>query len=192
MLTLLLALLAAPPITAPTTIEIRASIPRIDGAPLVDDPWLRARITRADALFAPYGLRFRLATTDLRDTTPDALTRAHRDALAPDVRPHVVNLFIVRRLIDIHEPGRVRRGVHWHAGGKHYVILAAYAAEGILAHELAHFFGNPKHRHRPGNLVGYLPGPWPTLDPDQQQRLTRALRRMIITGELRPAGQGTP
>lgn len=192
MILILLALLAAPPAAAPTTIEIRASIPRIDGAPLVDDPWLRARVTRADALFAPYGLRFRLAATDPRDTTPDALTRADRDALARHTRPHVVNLIIVRRLMDIHEPARIRRGVHWRAGGKHYVILAAYAAEGILAHELAHFFGNPQHRHRPGNLVGYLPGPWPTLDPDQQQRLKRALRRMIKSGELHPAGQGTP
>lgn len=197
MLPLLLTLLAlaapalaapAPPPNPPTTIEIRASVPLIDGAPAVDHAWLLTRVQRADALFAPYGLRFRLGPIDPRPTTPDALTRADRDALAPLSRPHVVNLFIVRRLIDIHEPDRPRRGVHWHVkpSRKHYIIMASYASEGILAHELAHFFGNPTHRHRPGNLVGYLPGLWPTLDPDQHQRLKRALHRMVRSGELRP------
>lgn len=186
----MLALLAVALLAPPTTIEIRASVPVVDGAPVVDNAWLRARVERADAIFAPYGLRFRLGAVDARAKTPDALVRADRDALASDLAPHVVNLMIVRRLMDIHEEGRVRRGVHWkarHDGRRvHYVILAAYAAEGILAHELAHFFGNPKHRHHPGNLVGYLPGPAPTLDDDQRRRMERALRRMVRSGELHP------
>jgi hypothetical protein len=45
------------------------------------------------------------------------------------VNPEVLNLFVVRKLMDIHEPGRIRSGVHWKA-----------------------------RRHVPGNLVGYIPG----------------------------------
>lgn len=193
MATLLALALLAAPAPPPTTIEIRASVATVDGAPIVDDAWLRARVERADAIFAPYGLRFRLGAITPRASTPDALLRADRDALAAEVAPHVVNLMIVRRLMDIHEDGRIRRGVHWkarHRGRRvHYVIMAAYASEGILAHELAHFFGNPRHRHHPGNLVGYLPGPAPTLDDDQHERMVRALRRMVGSGELRPVAR---
>lgn len=185
----LIALLAPPPAT--TTVEIRALVATPDGSPVVDRAWLAARVDRANAIFAPYGLQFRLGAVEPLDAPLDALERRDRDALAARVAPEVVNLFVVRRLMDIHQPGRVRRGVHWkarHRGRRvHYVIMAAYAGEGILAHELAHFFGNPKHRHRPGNLVGYVPGlGLPHLDPDQVERLRRALARFLASGELVP------
>lgn len=176
---------------APTTVEIRPFVARIDGAPVVDRPWLVARVDRANAIFAPYDLQFVLGETRPLSAPVDALVRADRNALARQVQPGVVNLFVVRTLMDIHEEGRIRRGVHWKArrDGERVrcVIMAAYAAEGILAHELAHYFGNPKHRHVPGNLVGYVPGlGLPTLDPDQLKRLRRALRRSLKSGELIP------
>lgn len=197
MIRLIAALLALAPLAgakaapSPTLIEIRPVVAAPDGAPVVDRAWLEARVARSNAIFAPYDLRFTLGPTETIAAPVDARVRADRDALAKHVAPAVVNLFVVGTLMDIHEEGRVRRGVHWKArrGGRrvHYVIMASYASEGILAHELAHFFGNPKHRHRPGNLVGYVPGlGLPTLDPDQEARMRRALRRMVRSGELAP------
>jgi hypothetical protein len=184
--------LAAAPAAAETThIEIRPVVAAPDGQPVVDRATLVAWVERANAIFAPYDLQLVLGPTETLDAPVDALVRADRDALARQVTPEVLNLFVVRKLMDIHEPGRIRRGVHWkarHRGKRvHYIIMASYAAEGILAHELAHFFDNPKHRHVPGNLVGYIPGlGLPRLDPDQEKRLRRALRRMVTSGELVP------
>lgn len=183
--------LASTAYAAPTIIEIRPVVAAPEGKPIVDASWLAARVDRANAIFAPYDLQFVLGDIEPMDAPIEALVRADRNALARRVAPAVLNLFIVARLMDIHEKGRIRRGVHWkarHRGQRvHYVIMAAYANEGILAHELAHFFGNPKHRHVPGNLVGYVPGlGLPTLDPDQERRLRRALRRMLQSGELVP------
>ncbi|MCA9539805.1 MAG: hypothetical protein KC620_13000 [Myxococcales bacterium] len=185
MVALLLFLLAAP--TPPlTTVELRPVVAMVDGAPVVDTAWLEARVARANAIFAPYGLAFHLGPITPLTAPVDALTRAERDALAPQVQRGVVNVFIVRRLLDIHKKGLIRRGVHWHAGGRHYVILASYASETVPAHELGHFFGNPQHRHQLGNLMGYIPGlGLPRLEPDQAQRLHAALRRFLRTGELR-------
>lgn len=184
--------LAAAPATAETThIEIRPVVAAPDRQPVVDRARLVAWVERANAIFAPYELQFVLGPTELLDAPVDAVVRADRDALARQVTPEVLNLFVVRELMDIHEPGRIRSGVHWKALRRgervHCIIMASHAVEGILAHELAHFFGNPKHRHVPGNLVGYIPGPGlPRLDPDQEKRLRRALRRMVRSDELVP------
>jgi hypothetical protein len=171
--------LAAAPAAAETTyIEIRPVVAAPDGQSVVDRATLVAWVERANVIYAPYA-------------PVDALVRADRDALARQVTPEVLNLFVVRKLMDIHEPGRIRSGVHWkarHRGERvHCIIMASYAVEGVLAHELAHFFDNPKHRHVPGNLVGYIPGlGLPRLDPDQEKRLRRALRRMVTSDELVP------
>jgi hypothetical protein len=184
--------LAAAPAAAETThIEIRPVVAAPDGLPVVDRASLVAWVERANVIFAPYDLQFVLGPTETLDAPVEALVRADRDALARQVNPEVLNLFVVRKLMDIHEPERVRSGVHWkarHRGERvHCIIMASYAVEGILAHELAHFFDNPKHRHVPGNLVGYIPGPGlPRLDPDQEKRLRRALQRMVTSGELVP------
>jgi hypothetical protein len=182
--------LAAAPAAAETThIEIRPVVAAPDRQPVVDRARLVAWVERANAIFAPYDLQFVLGPTETIDAPVEALVRADRDALARQVNPAVLNLFVVRKLMDIHEPGRIRSGVHWKARHRgepvHCIIMASYAVEGVLAHELAHFFGNPKHRHVPGNLVGYVPGlGLPRLDPDQEKRLRRALRRMVKSGEL--------
>jgi len=194
-LSLLFVVLAAPTPEVAPVIPIRAVVAAPDGVLAVDRSWLTARIERANAVFAPYGLQFRLASIVPSSAPLDAIVRADRDALARQIEPKVLNLFVVRRLMDIHEEGRVRRGVHWKVrrAGVHYVIMAAYAGEGILAHELGHFFGNPKHRHVPGNLMSYIPGlGLPTLDRDQQRRLKRSLRRFIRSGELVPWAPPTP
>lgn len=180
--------LGAPPAEpATTTVRIRPVVAELDGRPVVDRPWLEAQIARANAVFAPYHLQFVLAPTEALLGPMDAMTRRDRDALSAHVAPEVVNWFVVGTLMDIHESGRKRRGVHWRnrERGTRYVIMASYASTGILAHELGHYFGNPQHRHVPGNLMSYVPGVGlPTLDPDQVKRLRRTLRRSLRSGEL--------
>ncbi|MCA9559673.1 MAG: hypothetical protein KC583_14050, partial [Myxococcales bacterium] len=94
-------------------------------------------------------------------------------------------------LEDIHEPGRVRRGVHWRPRrptGSHLVIVAAYSGENVLAHELGHFFGNPKHSATPGNLMSYTRADGlPTLDAGQIRRVRAHVRRFLKSGELKRA-----
>jgi hypothetical protein len=186
-----ISLAATPAAAQPTHIEIRPVVAAPDGQPVVDRARLVAWVDRANAIFAPYDLQFVLGPIETLDAPVDALVRADRNALARQVAPEVLNLFVVRDLMDIDEPGRVRSGVHWKARHRgqlvHCIIMASYAVEGVLAHELAHFFGNPQHRHVAGNLVGYIPGlGLPRLDPDQEKRLRRALRRMVTSGELVP------
>jgi hypothetical protein len=83
----------------------------------------------------------------------------------------------------------MRRGVHWHSQshpGKHYVILSSIAGPNVLAHELGHYLGNPKHSEVPGNLMSYqrAEGP-PFLDAIQVRRIQRTLRGYLKSGELR-------
>lgn len=178
----------APTPTAPTTtVRIRPVVAALDGQPVVDRPWLEAQVARANAVFAPYRLQFTLDATAALSGPMNAMTRRDRDALAAHAAPEVINWFVVGTLMDIHEAGRRRRGVHWRnrTAGRRYIIMARYAFTGILAHELGHYFGNPGHRHVPGNLMSYIPGlGLPTLDPDQVARLRRSLRRSLRAGAL--------
>ena len=117
-------------------------------------------------------------------------TREDRDALGTRVHEGVINCFVVSSLRDVDEPERMRRGVHWHSTsvtGAHYVILSAIAEPFVLAHELGHFLGNPRHSHTPGNLMSYtrLEG-LPFLDAVQQARVRRRLQRYLHDGELVP------
>jgi len=84
----------------------------------------------------------------------------------------------------------MRRGVHWHSRshpGAHFVILSSIAGTDVLAHELGHFLGNPKHSDTPGNLMSYERGDAPPfLDPEQVARMQRALQGYLRRGELRP------
>ena len=89
------------------------------------------------------------------------------------------------------EPGVVRRGVHWRARrprGRHYVIVARYSGPTVLAHELGHFLGHPKHTGTVDNLMSYRRSGTrrPFLDVDQGRRMARAARRMFRRGELAP------
>jgi hypothetical protein len=120
---------------------------------------------------------------------PRMESRSDRNALAEHVKPHVINCFVVSSLLDVDEPGRVRRGVHWRAPGPvapHYVILSAISEADVLAHELGHFLGNPRHSDTPGNLMSYeRVGRLPFLDAEQVRRVRRAIRSYVRTGELR-------
>lgn len=148
------------------------------------------QVARANEIFGPYGVAFEVLRMDHPPMLARMASRADRDGLASHVEPGVLHCFIVAALLDVDEPGRVRRGVHWHAGGRstgaHYVILSAIAEPDVLAHELGHFLGNPRHSDTPGNLMSYEHGAaLPFLDATQQRRLQRALRAYLNSGELK-------
>ena len=120
------------------------------------------------------------------------VTRADRTALADEMKPKVVNCFVVGTLMDIHTPGLACQGVHWRPrghkkapSGAHYVIVAAYAGKTVLAHELGHFFGNRTHPKTKDNIMSYNRGDQPPFfDAGQLKKIGRFLRRFLRSGEL--------
>jgi hypothetical protein len=188
----LLALASPLRASEPITLTIDVQIVRVDGKPVVPDQFVPERIASANHIYEPYGVRFvQGAQLDLAVEHAALENAADRDALGARVRPHVINCFVVRSLRDIDEPERMRRGVHWHSRsypGVHYVILSSIAGPDVLAHELGHYLGNPKHSETPGNLMSYLRGDVPPfLDDAQVKRMTRTIRGYVKSGELRRA-----
>jgi hypothetical protein len=178
---------ASPP--AATAFSLRVSI-AVDagGKPLADAAWLAAEIDAAEGLFEPFGVRFARVDGDPLDARLARMeTRADRDALAPHVTPHVVDVFVVGSLRDVDDPSRVRRGVHWHApSGAHYVILVAGAPTTVLTHELGHYFGNP-HSHVLDNVMSYeRSGGAVFFDAAQGKRIAARALEYVKSGELVP------
>lgn len=157
---------------------------------VASDAFVARQVARANQIFGAYGVSFDVVGVDHPAMLARMESRAHRNGLAVHVAPGVLHCFIVAALLDVDEPGRVRRGVHWHAydhfAGRHYVILSAIAEPDVLAHELGHFLGNPRHSDVPGNLMSYKrTETLPFLDGAQQRRLQRTLRTYLNTGELK-------
>jgi hypothetical protein len=169
----------------------------LDGKPVASAEFMRERVERANAIFAPYRVGFVLEqSVPLSAAHAHLESRADRDALAAYVRKHVIDWFVVESLRDVDEPERMRRGVHWHehaheharAKTAHYVILSTLGGPDVLAHELGHYLGNPEHSQTPGNLMSYERGNVPPfLDAEQLAHLERALRNYFGSGELRRA-----
>lgn len=162
--------------------------------PVVSDDFLRERLERANAIFAPYAVAFAAVA---RDSVPErhaALEdRRDRDALGAHVARGVINCFVVRSLRDVDDPTQMRRGVHWHTPSAHFVIISSSSGPNVLAHELGHFLGNPAHSNTTGNLMSYLPGPeLPVLDARQVRKLERALRAYLARKELRAVEHSPP
>jgi hypothetical protein len=176
----------------PIALTIDVQVVRADGKPVVPDQFVPERIASANRIYEPYGVRFvQGALLDLAAEHAALEDAADRDALGAEVRPHVINCFVVRSLRDVDEPERMRRGVHWHSHaypGAHYVILSSIAGADVLAHELGHYLGNPKHSETAGNLMSYQRGDVPPfLDDAQIKRMERTIRGYLKSGELRRA-----
>jgi hypothetical protein len=161
------------------------------GTPVVDEPFVQRQLARANRIFAPYDIAFRV--TERRKLPAEHArmqTRADRSALGAHVLPGVLNCFFVASLRDVDEPDRMRQGVHWRSRSHapaHFVIVSAAAIDDVLAHELGHFLGNPRHSETPGNLMSYTRGEvLPFLDSGQLRRMRRRLRRYLREGELEP------
>jgi hypothetical protein len=164
-----------------------------EGRPVVEQAFAERQVSMANRIFEPYGVAF-----EQRERYEHAARHARmessadRDALGEFVRPQRINVFLVASLRDVDEPERIRRGVHWHSARyapAHYVILSGIAFDAVLAHELGHFLGNPRHSDTPGNLMSYHHTEvLPFLDVGQQRRLHERLAAYLRTGELQALG----
>lgn len=151
--------------------------------------FIARQLETANRIYAPHRVRFADAgRRELPAGHTVMVSRSDRDGLAEFVAPNAVNVFVVGRLMDVDEPGRVRRGVHWRprpAPEKRLVIVSLISSDYVLAHELGHFLGNRAHSDVPGNVMSYLPGDsLPVLNPSQASTVRKTLGRMRSAGEL--------
>jgi hypothetical protein len=176
---------------APASLPVGVTLAEIGGEPAATRAWVERRLAVANAIFEPHDLRFEIAwIRSLANLPARTVTRQHRHAYAPHAVRGVINVFVTPHLDDIHEPGVVRRGVHWRASrpkGRHYVIVAGYSGPAVLAHELGHFLGHARHTDVLDNLMSYKRsgGAQPTLTGGQGRAMRRRARRMFRTGALK-------
>ena len=121
------------------------------GEKVADSEWIDAFVERANELYAPVDVSFKVARTTTFDTPGPEITKvAGRHALAQYAGPDgSIHIFIVRRLADRSIPGKWISGVHWRYRGKNrkwrgrrYIILSRRAVRvDTPAHELGHYFG---------------------------------------------------
>lgn len=173
---------------SPPRIGIAVQVALESGQPVVDEAWVEAQIAAANRLFAAVPVVFYcVETRPGRGYPARLLTRRDRDAALSHLRRGVVNLRIAAALMDVDEPGRVRRGVHWHLRAdptRRAVLLSAIAGPDILAHELGHFFGNG-HSAVPDNLMSYTrSGGTVALDEAQLAQTRRTLQQLLRAREL--------
>lgn len=127
------------------------------GARIADDGWVNEQIAAANDLFGPTGVRFRWTVeTPLPEPHGEMHSRTDRDVLTKRLERGLVNVFVVRDLEDVDEPGRSRMGVTWTSriDQKRYIVLSRTARPSVLAHELGHLFGN-QHSSVANNLMSY-------------------------------------
>jgi hypothetical protein len=175
----------------PARIPVVFHVVQRDGEPVAPASFIDEQLTAANSIFVPLGIELvSSARMALGAEHAELVTRGDRDALARHVRPGVVDCFVVAKLMDVDEPGRERRGVHWHARPAphaNFLIVSKISRPYVLAHELGHLFGNREHSDVPGNLMSYTraEGP-PFLDETQVGRVRRALSAMLKSRRLVP------
>jgi hypothetical protein len=160
------------------------------GTNVADADWLAAQLDAAEAILGPLGVHLDSVGTRKIPAAPAHVeTREDRDALAHEVRPGVVNVFVVGTLRDVDDPLRLRRGVHWRERAHpstRYVILSAEAMPGVLGHELGHYFGL-LHSSTADNLMSYVRSGGDVFLDDAQAKVVQAsARRAFASGELVP------
>ncbi len=162
-----------------------------NAAPAQSDAWISAQIDDANALYGPLGIRFRWTLRrEMSAEHAEMHSRADRDGLAPLVDKNVIDVFIVKALEDVDEPGRYRKGVAWTSkpDGKRFLIVSAIAPRTVLAHELGHFFGNG-HSDVPDNLMSYSRTGAPVFFDDAQiDRIHLFSERFLASGRLHDVG----
>jgi hypothetical protein len=175
----------------PSRIPVVFHLAQLDGEAVAPPAFIAEQLAAANAIYGPLGI-------DLveRDRVPlaavhaELLTRADRDALVRHVRKGAIHCFVVAKLMDVDEPGRERRGVHWHPRSKpqlSFLIISKISKPYVLAHELGHLFGNPKHSDVPGNLMSYeRTAQTPFLDAAQIRNVQRTLAALRKNGTLVP------
>jgi hypothetical protein len=160
-----------------------------DGKPVADESFVASELEHANVIYRELGLELvdvshhKLASRHAR-----IVERRDRDALGALLRAGVINVFVVGCLMDVDEPGRERRGVHWRVRAqrdRHFVIVSAISGPYVLAHELGHFLGNPEHSDVPGNLMSYQQTDQvPMLDEAQREHVASTVAALFASGEL--------
>jgi hypothetical protein len=171
------------------TFAVTVSVASEDGAPVVDDAWVLAQLDFAETMFGDLGVHFgRVATKTLDARFAHLESRADRNALAAELEPSTVHLFIVASLRDVDDRVSLRMGVHWRESqhpDEHFIIMAATARPTTLAHELGHFFGNP-HSLVEDNVMSYSrTGGAVFFDEAQIRRIRVSAKEYVRKGELR-------
>jgi hypothetical protein len=161
------------------------------GARVVDDAWIETELASANTIFAPSHVSFVVRETRALDPRfTHVETRADRHALGEELRPGLVNVFVVGSLRDVDDPTLMRRGVHWRPAGipgAHFVIVSSISGPDVLAHELGHFFGNP-HSDVPNDVMSYQRDGTITafFEAHEIARIRRSARRFLRSGEIVP------
>jgi hypothetical protein len=168
-----------------------------DGSAVAPVSFISEQLAAANSIYRPLGIELvELERVPLAAEHADLVTRAQRDALARYVRKGAIHCFVVARLMDVDEPGRERRGVHWHprhVPQRSFLIVSQISGRNVLAHELGHLFGNREHSDVPGNLMSYKRADRPPfLDDAQVQRVQRTLAAMLKLGTLVPLAKELP
>ena len=190
-LTLFTLLLPPSAAAAQHVLPITLHVAEVDRVPVASAAFVETRIARANEIFAPYRIQFRVVARKPLAARHAALeTRADRDALGAYFTRGTLHVFCVASLRDVDDPEHMRRGVHWHAKshpGAHFVIISAISGPNVLAHELGHYLGNPAHSTTAGNLMSYEhTDALPFLDDAQRARMIRRLRSYLARKELVP------
>lgn len=168
-----------------------------EGEAVAEGSFIAEQLGAANEIYGPLGIELvdveRIA---LGAEHAEMVTRADRDALARYLRKGAINCFVVDRLMDVDEPGRERRGVHWRpppAGSQTLLIVSKISQRYVLAHELGHLFGNRTHSDVPGNLMSYARSDKPRfLDRAQIRRVLDTLGAMLKKGTLVPLADEPP
>jgi hypothetical protein len=171
------------------SIPIAFQIADSAGKPVADDAFVATELEHANTIYRELGIELvDVSHHKLAGRHARIVERRDRDALGSLLRTGVINVFVVGCLMDVDEPGRERRGVHWRVRNNkqhHFVILSAISGPYVLAHELGHFLGNPEHSDVPGNLMSYQhTEAVPVLDAAQRERVAHTVSALFASGEL--------
>jgi hypothetical protein len=166
-------------------------VAQLDGQPVAPATFIAEQLAAANAIYGPLGIELvERERVPLAAAHAELSTRADRDALAGQARKGAIHCFVVGKLMDVDEPGRERRGVHWHprqSPRQSFLIVSKISKPFVLAHELGHLLGNPKHSDVPGNLMSYeRTEQTPFLDAAQIRNVERALAALLKDGTIVP------
>jgi hypothetical protein len=173
----------------PRRIPLIVHVAQREGEAVAPASFISEQLAAANSIYQPLGIDLvDIERVPLGAEHAEMLTRSDRDALARHVKKGAVHVFIVAKLMDVDEPGRERRGVHWHprpSPRDSYLIVSQISGRYVLAHELGHMFGNPEHSDVPGNLMCYQRAEGtPFLDAAQIRRVRRALAALLKEGRV--------